>query len=111
MFSTDKNIGAHRLPKINKIELLDLGRTKYKKFEFFRTDFRIELLAQNKNNINQINIKKILDIAKKNNYKILTTEKDYMKVPDEFKNKIGCLKIDLIIQNESKFKKLLKKIL
>lgn len=56
-------------------------------------------------------IKKILDIAKKNNFKIITTEKDYMKVPDEFKNKIECLKIDLIIQNESKLKKLLKKIL
>lgn len=77
LFSTDKNIGAHRLPKKNKIELLDLGRTKYKNFEFFRTDFRIELLAQNKNNINQINIKKILD--KRNFVTIYTHERELKK--------------------------------
>ena len=61
----------------NKIELLDLGRTKYKNFEFFRTDFRIELLAQNKNNINQINIKKILD--KRNFVTIYTHERELKK--------------------------------
>ena len=52
--------------------------------------------------------KKILNFSKNKNFQILTTEKDYMKVPKKFRNKIQFLSIDLIIQNEKEFIKLLK---
>ena len=46
--------------------------------------------------------KKIQNIAKSENLKIITTEKDYMKVPDQFKKEIDYLTIDLVIENENK---------
>ena len=48
-----------------------------------------------------------LDNLKPINLKILTTEKDYMKIPEEFKKEIDFIAIDLIIQNEEKFIELL----
>jgi tetraacyldisaccharide 4'-kinase len=56
------------------------------------------------------NFKRIRNIAKNMNLKILTTEKDYMKIPDEFKNEIDFLEIDLIIENKNKLIDLLKKL-
>ena len=55
-------------------------------------------------------IEKIQSIAKKNNLKIITTEKDYVKIPDKLKNNINYLAIDLFIHNESELIELLKKI-
>lgn len=52
---------------------------------------------------------KILKISKINNAKILTTEKDYIKISNLYKNKIFCIKIDLKIENQEKLKKLIKK--
>ena len=43
----------------------------------------------------------IIDKAIKNNLKILTTEKDYVKIPNNFKNKIGYVEIDLDLFNEN----------
>ena len=54
---------------------------------------------------------KIINNAKKANLIILTTEKDYMKVPERFRKEIKFLLIDLVIQNESELVKLLKKII
>ncbi len=51
--------------------------------------------------------KKILNNAKNENLKIITTEKDYMKIPDKFKSEIDFLSIDLIIENENKLVELL----
>ena len=45
--------------------------------------------------------------AKNENLKILTTEKDYVKIPEEFKKEIDFITMDLIIQNEEKFIELL----
>tara|TARA_B100000767_G_C19697275_1_gene506776 strand:+ start:354 stop:1103 length:750 start_codon:yes stop_codon:yes gene_type:complete len=47
LFSTDKDVGAHRLPKKNKEELLKFGITEFRKFQFIRTDFRIENFTKN----------------------------------------------------------------
>ncbi len=44
LFSTDKNIGSHRLPKKYRDDLVFTGKTKYKNIYFRRTDFRIENL-------------------------------------------------------------------
>ncbi|MDA8867098.1 tetraacyldisaccharide 4'-kinase [Candidatus Pelagibacter sp.] len=52
-------------------------------------------------------LEKIQYIAKNENLKIMTTEKDYMKIPSKFKKEIKFLTIDLIIQNEKKLIELL----
>ena len=54
-------------------------------------------------------LKKIRNIAKNEKLKIITTEKDFMKIPQEFKKEINFLTIDLIIQNERELIKLLTK--
>ena len=56
-------------------------------------------------------IQKILEFAKIENFKVITTEKDYMKIPDEFKKDIEFLSIDLFIKNEDELISLLKKFL
>ena len=59
LFSTDKNVGSHRLPKKFKIDLVLNGKTKYNNIYFRRTDFRIENLDKNINK-NYIKFYKIL---------------------------------------------------
>ena len=54
-------------------------------------------------------LKKIQNIAKNENLKIITTEKDFMKIPEEFKKEINFLIIDLVIQDERKLIELLTK--
>jgi len=54
-------------------------------------------------------LEKILNIAKNKNLKIITTEKDFMKIPEEFKKEINFLSIDLVIQDERKLIELLTK--
>jgi tetraacyldisaccharide 4'-kinase len=53
--------------------------------------------------------KKIRNIAKNEKLEIITTEKDFMKIPQEFKKEINFLTVDLIIQNERELIKLLTK--
>lgn len=50
----------------------------------------------------------ILNKAKQNNAEIITTEKDYVKVPKELQKKIKFLRVNLIIRNEKKLIKFLK---
>ena len=50
----------------------------------------------------------ILNKAKQNDAEIITTEKDYVKVPKELQKKIKFLKVNLIIHNEKKLIKFLK---
>ena len=50
----------------------------------------------------------ILNKAKQNDAEIITTEKDYVKVPKELQKKIKFLKVNLIIYNEKKLIKFLK---
>jgi tetraacyldisaccharide 4'-kinase len=50
----------------------------------------------------------ILNKAKQNNAEIITTEKDYVKVPKKLQKKIKFLKVNLIIHNEKKLIKFLK---
>ena len=45
-------------------------------------------------------IEKIIEIAKKENLEIVTTEKDFVKIDNEFKSEIDFLKIDLSIDQE-----------
>ena len=50
----------------------------------------------------------ILNKARQNNAEIITTEKDYVKVPKKLQKKIKFLKVNLIIHNEKKLIKFLK---
>ena len=52
-------------------------------------------------------LKKIQNSARNENLKIITTEKDYMKIPEKFKKEIEFLTIDLIIQDENRLIELL----
>ena len=54
-------------------------------------------------------LEKIRNIAKNEKLKIITTEKDFMKIPQEFKKEINYLTIDLIIQDVRKLVELLTK--
>jgi len=54
-------------------------------------------------------LKKIQNIAKNENLKIITTEKNFMQIPEKFKKEIDFLTIDLVIQDEKKLIELLTK--
>jgi len=56
---------------------------------------------------NEKDIIKIQNLAHQNNAKIITTEKDFVKISDEEKIKINYLEIELIIIEEQKFVKFL----
>ena len=73
-------------------------------------DVSKELIFGDHYNYSNKDIEKVKKIAKKNNLKIITTEKDYVKIPDRFKNNINYLSINLSIQNESELIELLEKI-
>ena len=44
----------------------------------------------------------IIERSKKLNTKIITTEKDFIKIPKRYQKKIKCLKVDLEINNQKK---------
>ena len=70
-------------------------------------DVRKELIFSDHYKYSLNDFEKIRINAKNENLKILTTEKDYMKIPEEFKKEIDFIAIDLIIENEEKFIELL----
>ena len=45
----------------------------------------------------------ILNVAKKENLTVVCTKKDYIKVPEEFKNKIKPVNLNLKIEKKKKF--------
>ncbi len=53
----------------------------------------------------------LLKIAQKNDAKLITTKKDWVKFSDEFKKKIDFLDIELEIENKDQLRDELKKIL
>ena len=53
-------------------------------------------------------ILRILEFSKKNNLKVLTTEKDYFKISNHLKNEINFIEIDLKIDKEKKLIKFIK---
>ena len=82
----------------------------------------VDMLNKNKFNIMQDiefpdhyeysedDIKKIIELATKNNAKILTTEKDYLRL-EKFRNKdIKYIKVQLKIKDTERLKKLLDKL-
>ena len=58
---------------------------------------------------NDSDLKKIKEIAKFNEAKIITTEKDFLRINENNRNEINVVKIKLIINNKSEFTNFLKK--
>jgi tetraacyldisaccharide 4'-kinase len=69
-----------------------------------------EMIFSDHYNYKKNDLEKILKIAKEKNLKIITTEKDYVKISDQFKKNINFLDIELIIQNEVELINLLNKL-
>ena len=107
--------------KISNIQKYDLN-SKYLIFSGIGnpSDFK-DILLENKFDIkkeiifpdhyeyNQNDFEKIFEDAKSKNLKILTTEKDFMKIPKKFKEEINFLSIDVLIQDENQLIELFKK--
>ena len=106
--------------KIKNIESLELS-DKYLIFSGIgnSTSFK-EILKNNNFNIVEEkifadhydykiqDIQKILEISKNKNLKILTTEKDYIKIPEDLKSEINFIEIDLEIPKKDKLIKFVK---
>ena len=58
---------------------------------------------------NDSDLKKIKEIAKFNKAKIITTEKDFLRINENNRNEINVVKIKLIINNNGEFTNFLKK--
>ena len=56
-------------------------------------------------------LKNLLNKAKMNDTILLTTEKDYLRISENYKENINYLKIDMEIENENEFIKEIKKII
>ena len=54
---------------------------------------------------------KLENKIKENNTILLTTEKDYFRIPESYKKNIGCLKIEIEIENKEQLIKEMKKII
>lgn len=52
-------------------------------------------------------LKQIFDIAEKNNAKVITTEKDFVKLTNNYKGKVEILKINVMFENKDRLKELL----
>ena len=84
------------------------------------SDFK-DILLENKFNVvreivfpdhydyNLNDLEKIRNTAKNERLKIITTEKDFMKIPEKFKKEIDFLAIDLVVKDEKKLIDLLIK--
>ena len=56
-------------------------------------------------------LENLLNKTKDNNFSLLTTEKDYFRIPKNYKKNIKCLKIKVEVENKNKFIEEIKKII
>ena len=78
------------LIEINKLKIID------------------EFIFPDHYNYNIEDFNRLIDIAKKKDAKIITTEKDFFKIPDNFKKDIEPVKIEVNIKEESELIDFLK---
>ena len=52
LFSTDRSVGSHTMPKYVSKKLINFGNAEYKSTVFIKTDFRVEWLSKIRRNIN-----------------------------------------------------------
>ncbi len=106
IFKTFYKISDKRKYDLNQKYLIFSGIGNPSEFKdiLIENKFNIvrELIFPDHYEYNQSDFEKIKQKAKSENLSIITTEKDYMKVPLKLKKEIEFLTIDLIIQNEDK---------
>ena len=56
-------------------------------------------------------LENLLSKIKENNIILLTTEKDYFRISENYKKNIKCLKIKVEVENKNKFIEEIKKII
>jgi len=82
-----------------------------KTLEKYNIRYKSNLIYPDHYSYTEIDIKKIKKLAKIKNLKILTTEKDYNRLPKKFRKNINYLKVNLKIQKLKKFNKFIIKCL
>ncbi len=87
-----------------------IGNNNSFKEILIKNDFNIveEIVFPDHFDYTTFDILKILKIAENKNLKIITTEKDYVKIPKYFREKINFIKIDLKILEQKKLTELIE---
>ena len=77
----------------------------------YRIKNKYNLVYPDHYNYSEIDIKKIKEIAKAKKLKILTTEKDFYRIPSKLRKNINFIKINLKVKKIKKFKQFVSKYL
>jgi tetraacyldisaccharide 4'-kinase len=80
--------------------------SKFLKFNKFKIQKYIEFPDHHQ--YTEVEINDIIHEAKIANSKILTTEKDFVKIPKKYIREFKCLKVSVILENEKKLINFLK---
>ena len=75
----------------------------------YNIKFKSSLVYPDHYNYSELDIRKIKKIAKDNNLKILTTEKDFYRIPTKQRGNINYLKVNLKINKKKEFENFLIK--
>lgn len=75
----------------------------------YNIKFKSSLVYPDHYNYSELDIRKIKKIAKDNNLKILTTEKDFYRIPTKQRKNINYLKVNLKINKKKEFENFLIK--
>ena len=104
-----KNISKFNIDR-NYIIFSGIGNPDSFKKLLLKNKFKIieEITFPDHYNYQDKDILKIIDKANSNNAEIITTEKDFKRIPQNFKEKISFLEINMKIKNESKLVQFLK---
>ena len=115
ILKVNKNIeifeGRYKLQNLNKfdrsqnyIAFSGIGNPENFNFTLKENNFKILKYFSFPDHYNYKNneIKNLKNFAKKNNSKIITTEKDFHRINNELRDDINYIEMDLIISNESK---------
>ncbi len=77
----------------------------------YKIKYKSNLVYPDHYNYSKLDIDRIKKIAYKKNLKILTTEKDFCRIPSRYRKNINFLKIELKIKKIKEFKKFITKYL
>ena len=104
-----KNISKFNIDK-NYIIFSGIGNPDSFKKLLLKNKFKIieEITFPDHYNYKDKDILKIIDKANSNNAEIITTEKDFKRIPQNFKEKISFLEINIKIKDETKLVQFLK---
>ena len=111
-------ITEYKFKNLNKFNISDnylifsgIGNHDIFKKSILRENFKIvdEIIFPDHYEYSDNEIDNIISKAEKLNAKILTTEKDFVKIPEKYKKKINFIEIDLKIEDEDKLINFLKR--